>query len=69
MFFGLVSLADGLPPFQTALTASFTLSALAGLWSLLRTAFGPLWPKQMLEARMPLGAQDDEEDEPGRPEE
>lgn len=64
IFFGLVSLADGLPSFQAALTAAFTLSALAGLWSLLRAAFGPPWPRELLEARMPLGAQDDEDEEP-----
>lgn len=64
IFFGLTALADGLPAFQAALTAAFTLSALAGLWSLLRTAFGPPWPKRMLEARMPLGAQDDEDEDP-----
>lgn len=68
-FCALVSLADGLPPFQAALTAALTLSALAGLWSLLRTAFGPPWPKRLLEARMPLGAQDDEDEEPDCPEE
>jgi len=64
IFFGLVSLADGLPPFQAVLTAAFVLSALAGLWSLLRTAFGPPWPKRLLEARMPLGARDEEDDGP-----
>lgn len=64
VFFGLVSLADGPSPFQAALTAAFTLSALAGLWSLLRTAFGPPWPRELLEGRMPLGAQDDQEEEP-----
>lgn len=63
VFFGLVSLADSLSPFQMALTAAFTLSALAGLWALLRGSFGPPWPSRLLRARMPLGAQEDEDED------
>ncbi len=53
----LTSLADGLSPFQTILTAAFALSALSGTWVLLRNLFGPPWPKRLLDARMPLGTQ------------
>lgn len=63
-FFGLTSLLDSMPRFQMVLTAAFSLSALAQLWALLRSGFGPAWPPELLEARMPLGAEDEEaEDE------
>ncbi|MGE4277113.1 MAG: hypothetical protein AB7E30_08045 [Lawsonibacter sp.] len=53
----LISFADRLSPFQMTLTAAFALSALSGVWALLRNLFGPPWPKRLLDARMPLGAQ------------
>lgn len=62
----LISLADGLSLFQMALTVAFTLSSLSGVWALLRTLFGPPWPKRLLDERMPLGAQEQETTE--RPE-
>ena len=54
LFFALFSLGDGLTPFSLALSAAFSLSALAGAWSLLRGAYGPPWPE-----RMPSGAEED----------
>lgn len=59
---GILSLTDGLTPFQMALTAAFVLSALASVWALLRNVFGPPWPKRLLDVRMPLGAQEETED-------
>ena len=56
---GLISLADGLSPYAAALTAAFTLSALANGWALLRNVFGPSWPAPGSDERMPLGAQDE----------
>lgn len=59
---GLTSLADHPTPFYAALTAAFLLSALASVSILLRNAFGPPWPKRLLEGRMPL---EEKEQEPG----
>ena len=60
---GLTSLLDGLPPFFTVLTAAFLLSALSGACALARTLFGPPWPRRLLARRMPLGAEDKENEE------
>ena len=60
----LSSLGDNLPPFFLALTAALLLSALSSAGALARNLFGPAWPSHLLTGRMPLGAQeeDDEED-------
>ncbi|MEA4932998.1 MAG: hypothetical protein VB071_05340 [Lawsonibacter sp.] len=66
VFLALISFADGLSPFKMMLTAAFTLSSLSGSWALLRNLFGPPWPKRLLDARMPLGTQ--EQETPEQPE-
>ena len=62
-FAGLLSLGDGMPPAMTAFQAALTLSALAGLWPLLRTCYGPAWPLPEEAERMPSGAQDEDDDD------
>lgn len=62
VFLGLTSLADRPSPFYAALTAAFLLSALANVWVLLRSSYGPPWPKRLLDARIPLGAKDEDAD-------
>ena len=60
IFLGLASYADGPSPFRMLLTASFVLSALSGVCPLLRSLFGPPWPKRLQADRMPQGAQSDD---------
>ena len=48
---------------MTAFQAALTLSALAGLWPLLRTCYGPAWPLPEEAERMPSGAQDEDDDD------
>lgn len=60
---GLTSLLDGLPPFFAVLTAAFLLSALSGACALARNLFGPPWPRHLLTGRMPLGAEDEDNEE------
>lgn len=50
---GLTSLADGPGLFAAAMTAAFSLSALALARALLRSMFGPPWPKRLMGERMP----------------
>ena len=50
---GIVSLADRPTLFTAAATLAFSLSALALVRVLLRTAFGPPWPKRLMSERMP----------------
>lgn len=50
---GLTSLADGPGLFTAAMTAAFSLSALALARVLLRSMFGPPWPRRLVEGRMP----------------
>lgn len=57
---GLTSLLDGLPPFFAVLTAAFVLSALSGSFALARNRFGPPWPSRLLTGRMPLGAEEED---------
>lgn len=58
---GLMSMGDHLSPFYAVLTTAFVLSGLASLYILLRSSFGPPWPKRLLEAQAPRDA--DFEDE------
>lgn len=60
---GLASLLDGLPTFFQALTAAFLLSALSGACALARNLFGPPWPRRLLSGRMPLGAEEEDNEE------
>ena len=60
---GLTSLLDGLPPFFAVLTAAFLLSALSGACALARNLFGPPWPRRLLTGRMPLGAEEEDNEE------
>lgn len=57
---GIISLADRPHLFTAAATLAFSLSALAFAWALLRSTFGPPWPKR-LEGRMPPETEDTEE--------
>ena len=60
-FFGLLSFRDGGTLAQTVFQAALILSALTGLWPLLRACWGPAWPVR--EERMPSGAQDEDDDD------
>lgn len=62
---GITSLADGPGLFTAAATAAFSLSALGFSRTLLRSMFGPPWPKR-LEGRMPP-AEEDSHSEPEEP--
>lgn len=59
--FALVSLADSPDRFSAVLTAAFTLSAMVQCHALLRSRFGPPYPRRLASSRMPSGAQDMEE--------
>lgn len=57
---GILSLADRPDLFTAAATLSFSLSALAFARALLRSTFGPPWPKR-LEGRMPPAEEEEQE--------
>lgn len=60
----ITSLGDGLSPFFAVLSVAFAVSALAQAAALARSAFGPPWPRRLLEGRMPSGAQDEDDEDP-----
>lgn len=59
---GVTSLADGPDLFTAAATAAFTLSSLGLARVLLRNAFGPPWPKRLMEERMPPLEEEDQDE-------
>lgn len=63
IFLSLVTLADGHDPAYTLMCLFSVLYLTAQMYLLLRNAFGPAWPKHLMEERMPRRAEEEDEDD------